>query len=304
MQSSTRATVDPKDVIVAHDGQPFDPLTGPKMVEPVIAFDYDDRVLREHLPVSSQRVREDRILEKLRLGTLPSATRLDTPEAVRAAIGTKPSGEGRCRGCDELQADAVVSEHPWHYLCFLFWQGRSEAVRQTHRAATPTPAEARGIVPQRARWVVVVKVNRPDAFTSLRRHFAGTSWVEVVVDRRRGERRQAPAKANLERRRGGRRIADNDPTRVPSFRRAHRGDDFDVYEAIAPVPGQCPVCGVGLTVELPRFAEPPVRLELEVVHEAVSPDKARHAVELQSLSPTGRVLLATRLFARGQNEPG
>lgn len=272
------------------------------MVEPAIAFDYHGCVVREHLPVSSQRVREDRILEKLRLGTLPSATRLDTPEAVRAAMGTRPTGEGRCRGCDEVQADAVVSEHSWHYLCFLFWQGRSEAVRQTHRAASPPPAEARGIVPQRARWVVVVKVNRPDAFASLRRHFAGSPWVEVVVDRRRGERRQAPGKSNVERRRGGRRIADNDPTRIPSFRRAHRGDNFDVYEAIAPLPGQCPQCGLGLTVELPRFAEPPVRLELVVVHEPVPPDKVHHAVELQSLSPTGRVLLATRLFARPQNE--
>jgi hypothetical protein len=253
-------------------------------------------------PVSSQRVREDRILEKLRLGTLPSATRLDTPEAVRAAIRTKPTGEGRCRGCDELQADSVVSDHPWHYLCFLFWQGRSEVVRQTHRGDTAAANQSKGMSPLRARWVVVVKVNRPEAFASLRRHFAGTPWVEVVIDRRRGERRQASGKSPTERRRGGRRIADNDPARFPSFRRAHRGEDFDVYEAIAPLPGQCPECGAALTVELPRFAEPPVRLELAVVHEAVPPDKVRHAVELQSLSPTGRVLLATRLFARPQSE--
>jgi hypothetical protein len=51
-------------------------------------------------------------------------------------------------------------------------------------------------------------------------------------------------------------------------------------------------------VELPRFAEPPVRLEVAVVHEPVLPDRTRHAVELQSLSATGRVLLASRLLAR------
>lgn len=251
--------------------------------------------------MSSQRVREDRILEKLRLGTLPLAT-LNTPEAVRAAIGTRPSGEGRCRGCDELQADAIVADHAWHYLCFLFWQGRNEAVRQTHRADPKTDGVDKGIVPQRARWVVVVKMNRPEVFASLRRNFAQSAWVEVVVDRRRGERRQASGGASVERRRGGRRNTERDPTQAPAFRRCHRGDDFDVYEAMAPLPGRCPECGVLLTVELPRFVEPPVRLELAVVHEGSTPDKIRHVVELQSLSPTGRVLLATRLFARPQTD--
>ena len=249
--------------------------------------------------MSSQRVREDRILEKLRLGTLPSATQLTTPEAVRAAIGSKPTGEGRCHGCDELQADAFVADHAWHYLCFLFWQGRNEVVRQTHRADPKTDGAENGIVPERARWVVVVKVNRPEAFTALRRNFAKSAWVEVVIDRRRGERRRAAAGTSVERRVGGRRIADR--AQVPGFRRAHRAEDFEVYEATTPLEARCPECGAALSVELPRFAEPPVRLELAVVHEiAAPPDRVRHAVELQSLSPTGRVLLATRLFARTQ----
>jgi len=254
--------------------------------------------------VSSQRVREDRILEKLRLGTLPSATQLNTPEAVRAAIGSKPSGEGRCRGCDELQADASVAEHAWHYLCFLFWQGRNEVVRQTHRADPKTDGVDKGIVPERARWVVVVKQNRPEAFAALRRNFAQSAWVEVVIDRRRGERRKAAGSTSVERRVGGRRTVDRDPTRAPTFRRAHRAEDFEVYEAITPLPGHCPECGATLNVELPRFAEPPVRLELAVVHENLAPPDrgGRHAVELQSLSPTGRVLLATRLFARTLSE--
>ena len=249
--------------------------------------------------MSSQRVREDRILEKLKLGTLPLAT-LNTPEAVRAAIGSKPTTEGRCRGCDELQADTSVADHAWHYLCFLFWQGRNEVVRQTHRADPKTDGVDKGIAPQRARWVVVVKMNRPEVFTSLRRTFAQSPWVEVVVDRRRGERRQGPTGAPAERRRGGRRASD--PAPAPAFRRAHRADDFEVYEATTPLPGRCPDCGATLSVEIPRFAEPPVRLELAVVHEAIGAGQSRHAVELQSLSPTGRVLLATRLFARTQGE--
>jgi hypothetical protein len=58
-----------------------------------------------------------------------------------------------------------------------------------------------------------------------------------------------------------------------------------------------------VSVEMPRFAEPPVRLDLTVVHEDIQPDRARHTVELQSRSATGRVLLASRLFVRTRAEP-
>jgi hypothetical protein len=51
------------------------------------------------------------------------------------------------------------------------------------------------------------------------------------------------------------------------------------------------------TVELPAFAEPPVRLELKVVHD-VTPQGLRHVVEAQSLSATGRVLFTSQLRAR------
>jgi len=125
----------------------------------------------------------------------------------------------------------------------------------------------------------------------------GSAWVDVVMDRRGGlphDRSGAPA---VDRRRGGRRSGDT------AFRRAYRGDDFDVYEATAPLPGRCPHCGALVTVELPRFAEPPARLELAVRHELILPVTVRHVVELQSLSATGRVLLATRLVVRTRTEP-
>jgi hypothetical protein len=50
-----------------------------------------------------------------------------------------------------------------------------------------------------------------------------------------------------------------------------------------------------LRVEIPRFTEPPARLELTVVHEAIPPNRTRHVVEMQSFSVTGRVLLASRI---------
>jgi hypothetical protein len=241
--------------------------------------------------VSSQRARERRIVEKLRAGILRPATPLDAPRS-------KAIGEGRCDGCDEVEADCLVGDRPWHYLCVLFWQGRSESVAANSKEASP---ERKG--PERARWTIVVRVDRPEVYASLRRSFVGTSWVSVVVDRRFGERRRGSGSAPGSERRGrGRRSSDRLPTQVPDFRLAHRGDGFDVYEATGPESQRCPQCGITVSVEMPRFTEPPARLELTVLHEAVPPDRARHVVEVQSFTATGRVLMASRLFVRNRSE--
>ena len=244
--------------------------------------------------MSSQRAREKRIVEKLRAGILRRATPLDTPRS-------KPGGADPCHGCDETEADSLLGEHPWHYLCVLFWQGRSETLRGRFASDATTDG---GMTPERPRWVIVVRVERSEVFAALRRSFAGSDWVDLVVDRRRGERRQGRGSTPAaERRGGGRRSADRQPVRVPAFRLAHRGDGFEVYEATGSQSGRCPQCGTMVSVEMPRFTEPPVRLELTVVHETIPPDRARHVVEVQSFSATGRVLLATRLFAQNRAEP-
>jgi hypothetical protein len=242
--------------------------------------------------VSAQRARERRIVEKLRAGILRPATPLDRPRS-------RAIGESRCDGCDEVEADCLVGDKPWHYLCVLFWQGRSESVSASpSREAAP---ERKG--PDRARWTVVVRVDRPEVYTMLRRSFSGSSWVSVMVDRRYSERRRGGGSApGSERRGGGRRSSDRLPTQVPDFRLAHRGDGFDVYEAIGPESQRCPQCGVMVSVEMPRFTEPPARLELTVLHEAVPPDRTRHVVEVQSFTATGRVLMASRLFVRHRSE--
>jgi len=150
---------------------------------------------------------------------------------------------------------------------------------------------------------MVVPVGRPDTYAALRRRFARSPWVDVVMDRRRGERRQdTEPTPPVERRVAKRRktadsVPASDSAAAPAFRLAHRGDDWEVYEATGPESGPCPECRVLVSVELPRFVDPPVRLELVVRHEA-TPAAARHVVELQSFSPTGRVLLAIRLAGR------
>ena len=157
--------------------------------------------------------------------------------------------------------------------------------------------------------MIVVPFDRSETYTTLRRNFARSPWVDVVVDRRRGERRQdESAGPAVERRRAKRRkTAEHDlgSTPDPLFRLAHEVDGCEVYESMAPESGRCPECGAAVSVELPRFVEPPVRLELLVQHEPTPGERgpARHVVELQSFSPTGRVLLATRLAGRTRSEP-
>jgi hypothetical protein len=150
----------------------------------------------------------------------------------------------------------------------------------------------------RPRWIIVVEISRPEILTSLRRTFQRAPWVEVLTDRRRGERRRADELPAAERRLGDRRRREDDRTRVPDYRLAHRGDGHDVFEASALAGARCPECESMVRFEMPRFAEPPAHLEVAVVHETVQPKHARHFVELQSFTSTGRPLLASRVTAR------
>jgi hypothetical protein len=154
---------------------------------------------------------------------------------------------------------------------------------------------------QRPRWVIVVQVTRPEVYTRLRRVFEGAPWVQVVVDRRRGERRRRDDLPEAERRLGGRRRED-DSARVPEYRLAQHGEGHDVYEATALAGAPCPECELTVRFEMPRFVEPPARLDLTVVHETIQPKHARHFVELQSYSSTGRALVASRVTARVATE--
>ena len=245
--------------------------------------------------MSSQRDREQRIVDRLHTGALPLAGPSDTAHP-------NPRVTGRCYGCTEPEADVEVRDQPWHAICAIFWQGRSATLRDQRIPHTQPGA---GFTPARPRWVIVVPVDRPDTYKALRRSFARSPWVDVVVDRRRGDRRQdGAAPQTVERRMAGRRTVEREPAEGPAFRLAHRGPGSEVYESTSPESLNCPDCGALVSVELPRFVEPPVRLELVVLHEPVPAERtARHVVELQSFSPTGRELLATRLAGRTRPPP-
>jgi hypothetical protein len=240
--------------------------------------------------MSSQRIREGRINERVHAGALALATPTDT-------IQTTPTSDTQCHGCLEPMADARVGDQPWHQLCGLYWQGRSEDVRSDRIPHTPAGP---GMTPARSRWVIVVPVGRADTYAALRRRFGRSPWVDVLMDRRRGERRHGTAGLpTVERRRTPRRKPAGRPAPPGDslFRLAHQLDGCDVYEATSPECGSCPDCGVLVSLELPRFAEPPVRLELVLLHEPTA-HGVRHVGELQSLSATGRLLLSSRLVGR------
>src|SRR5437867_1635668 len=162
---------------------------------------------------------------------------------------------------------------------------------------------------ERPLWLIIVRADRPALSERLRRTFARAPWVDVILDRRRAERRRDTSLSPVERRLSDRRSAQEDQTRTPTHRLAGQVEGFTVYQAMGLTAARCPECGAGAAVwfEMPRFAEPPARLELDVRHESVQGKQARHFVELRAATPTGRALLASRILTRtvfGPATPG
>lgn len=151
------------------------------------------------------------------------------------------------------------------------------------------------------RWVVVTRPDRPGLLDELAWRYRQAPWVEVLADRRRGERRRRQVSSEPDLRLGDRRGIPGDRTRRPAYRLARRGDGFDVYEATGFAPARCGDCGAMVMFEMPRSGEPPARLDLHVVHERAPMEpqtRARHAVELLLYASSGRPLLASRSLAR------
>ncbi len=67
-----------------------------------------------------------------------------------------------------------------------------------------------------SRFLVVVARSRPDILAEARQQFADDPRIQVVADRRHGERRRGGGAYWPERRRGDRRTAEDEPDRFPS----------------------------------------------------------------------------------------
>ena len=107
-----------------------------------------------------------------------------------------------CLDCDECfettDACPACGSETWTSLArFLEW-GRAESL-----------AWVMGNVETRAQHLIVVARDRMPLYQRLQRVLAGTPEFQVVLDRRRAERRQATVSPVRERRRRGRRAPDS-----------------------------------------------------------------------------------------------
>ena len=154
------------------------------------------------------------------------------------------------------------------------------------------------------RWVIVTCPDRPGLLDELAWRYRRAPWVNVLADRRRGERRQRQETREDDLRLGERRGVPGDRSFRPAYRLASQGDGFDVYEATAHAAALCPECGATVMFEMPRSGEPPARLDVQVSHDPASVDqhRARHVVDLLMYAFTGRPILALRSFARTRVE--
>jgi hypothetical protein len=149
-------------------------------------------------------------------------------------------------------------------------------------------------------WMVVV--GRGDAVHAARlRAGFDRDLVEVIVDRRDGERRQTDGPVTAERRHGDRRGG--------RFRLDHEANGVRVYRANGRLGRRCSTCGTVVELEPPDLREPPAWLSLEVVHRerppvttlhsAYVPDVlVRHTGEVEVRSATGRLVLSCSVPAR------
>ncbi len=160
---------------------------------------------------------------------------------------------------------------------------------------------------ERPRWLIVVRRERSELHAKLCRDFGRAAWVAVILDRRRGERRQPTAPPpELDWRQADRRRAPGERS-LRAYRLAHEGEDFVVHEATSPLTARCTDCGLRMECEMPQFGEPPARLQVDVVHQP-SPttsgsQEVRHIVELEAFAPTGRRLMAVRIRAQPRRNP-
>jgi hypothetical protein len=112
--------------------------------------------------------------------------------------------------CFEIGAPACpgCGGETWVLLARFLDQGPLRLMPQFHPFPkswdSPSPAEADQAAKQQ---LVIVARDRAKLYEYTKRAFAGNPSVEVVLDRRRGERRSSGDRANLpERRRGDRRL--------------------------------------------------------------------------------------------------
>jgi hypothetical protein len=160
-----------------------------------------------------------------------------------------------------------------------------------------------GSVP-RLRWILVIKPDQRELLEVLRERLH-ESGVEVLVDRRRRERRRGSLGPGMDRRVKERRrqrpiahvsvAAEPDAVILPVPAEASDGAKARPSDALSQ---RCPTCAEAVELEMPRFPHPPARVEMEVGHLTGNGRDGRHYVEIAAFTVSGRLILSQRVPAR------
>jgi hypothetical protein len=160
-----------------------------------------------------------------------------------------------------------------------------------------------GTQSQPAGWILVIQPRERALFELLRKRLADTP-VTVLLDRRQRERRRGSMGHGVDRRtverRRRRSVAWLVPAEAPEIRvpvtppeaRPDRARNADALTR------PCPTCTAEVELDLPRFPQPPARLELTVSHVAANGRGPEHYVEIAAFTVTGRLLLSQRAPGR------
>lgn len=156
------------------------------------------------------------------------------------------------------------------------------------------------------RWFLVIRPEQRELFEVLRERLDG-SGVEVLIDRRRRERRRGSFGPGMDRRQAERRrqkpvahvtaaTAPGDTPHEPAPKERVR------VEAAPPADNaraqRCPICAEPVELEMPRFPHPPARVEMAVSHATGNGRNGHHYVEITAFTVSGRLILSQRVPAR------
>jgi hypothetical protein len=141
---------------------------------------------------------------------------------------------------------------------------------------------------RRPRWLIVVEREQRELYELLRKSLRPDAPFDVVLDRRQGEQRSEAADGSQDRRRS------NGAERAPIgllFLRVSLAGPVGATTLTRP----CPDCDLMPAFEMPRFPQPPARLEAEVVH--TGPARDQHYADIYAFTVSGRSLLVQRVRA-------
>lgn len=160
--------------------------------------------------------------------------------------------------------------------------------------------------PIRPRWLIVVQRAQHDLYEVLRQGFQSLGVV-AILDRRRAERRRGGEAAGVDRRRADRRQR-RPMAWVYSFQPSDvLGPDVDRLDLTpGPMPSSectlvdstCPECALAVQYEMPRFSEPPARVDTAIMHHSDQTFGVQHYVDVQAFTETGHALPRQRVQAQ------